>query len=291
MNPRGTGPDILERRIPVENTQPLAYERPVDANSSGVAWGAVIGGAVVAAALAVVLIALGAGFGLSAVSPWSNAGTSAATVGAAAIIWLIITEALASAMGGYLTGRLRTKWVTLHTDEVHFRDTANGFLAWALAVVLSVTFMAMSAVWMTGSRAAEIGASDGSTATGLAPGAEPYYLARLFRSDRPTAGPSDGSIEAQAVPIFAHAVNAASSADGDIADLAQLVAARTGLSMGDAEARVNRTITEARQAEDDARKAMAHLLLWTFLALLIGAFCASYAATIGGRQRDRVRTV
>ena len=57
------------------------------------------------------------------------------------------------------------------------------------------------------------------------------------------------------------------------------------------ERRVADVITAARQAEDTARKAAAHLLLWVFLALLIGAFCASYAATIGGRQRDHVKLI
>ena len=89
-----------------------------EASSSGVSWGAVIGGAVVAAALALVLLALGAGLGLSSVSPWSNAGASSKTIGIATIVWLALMQIVASGMGGYLAGRLRTKWVDVHTDEV-----------------------------------------------------------------------------------------------------------------------------------------------------------------------------
>lgn len=70
--------------------------------------------------------------------------------------------------------------------------------------------------------------------------------------------------------------------------LAQLVSARTGLSQNDAAQRVSDVITQARQATESERKATGRLLLWTFLSLLIGAFCASYAATIGGRQRDHM---
>src|SRR5690348_9274449 len=99
-----------------------------EAHSSGVSWGAVIGGAFVTAALYLILLALGAGFGLSAVSPWSNVGLTASTTGDIAIVWLIIIAIIAFTFGGYLTGRLRTKWTLLHTDEVFFRDTANGFL-------------------------------------------------------------------------------------------------------------------------------------------------------------------
>ena len=121
-----------------------------DLSSSGVSWGAVIGGAFVAAALYLILLALGAGFGLSSISPWSNAGASASTVGTVAIVWLIIVEIISSSLGGYLTGRLRTKWVLIHTDEVYFRDTANGFLAWAVALVITVAFLASAATSMVG---------------------------------------------------------------------------------------------------------------------------------------------
>src|ERR1700677_1264753 len=121
-----------------------------EAYSSGVAWGAVAGGAFAAAAFYLILLALGAGFGLSAVSPWSNMGASASTVTTVAIAWLILIEVIASALGGYLTGRLRTKWALVHPDEVYFRDTANGFLAWAVALVISVTLLASAAASMAG---------------------------------------------------------------------------------------------------------------------------------------------
>src|SRR5580704_3709832 len=134
-------------------------DRPaIEAYSSGVSWGAVIGGAFVAAALYLILLALGAGFELSSVSPWSNVGASASTAGAVAIVWLILIEIIASALGGYLTGRLRTKWTLVHTDEVYFRDTANGFLAWAVALVLSITFLASAAASMVG-YAAQLGSA------------------------------------------------------------------------------------------------------------------------------------
>ena len=106
-----------------------------DEHSSGVSWGAVIGGAFVAAAISLIMLALGAGFDLSAVSPWSSVASSASALGTAAIVWLIVTQVVACALGGYLAGRLRTKWVAIHTDEVHFRDTANGFLVWAVGLV------------------------------------------------------------------------------------------------------------------------------------------------------------
>src|SRR5579872_5976928 len=138
-----------------------------EAHSSGVSWGAVIGGAFVASALYLILLALGAGFGLSAVSPWSNVGLTATAAGAIAIAWLVIIEIIASAFGGYLAGRLRTKWTLIHTDEIFFRDTANGFLAWAVALVVSAAFLATAASSMAG-REAEVRASDNPSVAALA---------------------------------------------------------------------------------------------------------------------------
>lgn len=265
---------------------PVVAERS-DAHSAGVSWGAVIGGAFVAAAFALILLALGAGFGLSAVSPWTNSGASATAVGAGAIIWLIVTEAIASAFGGYLAGRLRTHWHSIHSDEVHFRDTANGLLVWAVALVVSVAFLAAAGATMAGNSAAtsvENGAATFGTPT------DAYFVDRLFRSNQPTVTDNDMAVRAEAAQVFTHAL-LPNASQADSSYLAQIVAAHTGLTAPDAARRVSDTIADARQAADDARKATAHLLLWTFLALLIGAFCASYAATIGGRQRDHVRSI
>ena len=266
----------------VEDSQVLA--RPIATDSSGVSWGAVIGGAFVAAALSLIMLALGAGFGLSAVSPWSNVGASAEAIGAAAIIWLIFTEALASSMGGYLAGRLRTRWRSIHTDEVHFRDTANGFLVWAVAVVVTVAFLAAGAVSMVGGQPGAPAAQSGNAA-------EAYFVDRLFRSDHPVSSDNDPFIRSEAARIFDYSVLGNDASPADTAYMAQLVTAKTGLTPADAQRRVADTIADAKQAEDAARKETSRVLLWSFVALLIGAFCASYAATIGGRQRDHVRAI
>jgi hypothetical protein len=276
----------------VEHSGSPVFDQWGDVHSAGVSWGAVIGGAFVTAALSLIMLALGAGFGLSAVSPWSNVGASAATVGAVAIVWLILTEAIASSMGGYLAGRLRTKWHAIHNDEVHFRDTANGFLVWAVAVVMTVAFLGAAAASMAG-----VGSSgdptmrnDGGSLGGGLDG-NAYFIDRLFRSDRTASTDNDLFTREEAARIFAHSLLGNEASAADTTYLAQLVAAKTGLSSSDAQKRVSDTIIEAKQTADDARKATAHLLLWIFLALLIGAFCASYAATIGGRQRDHVKLV
>ena len=72
--------------------------------SSATSWGAILAGALAAAALSLVLLILGSGLGLTSVSPWSSQGASAATLGVAAIVWLSFMQLAASGMGASLPG-------------------------------------------------------------------------------------------------------------------------------------------------------------------------------------------
>ena len=298
-------------------TQPTAVSAvPKEATASAVSWAAVLAGAFVAAALTVTLVALGTGLGLSSVSPWSNAGASAKTIGVATIVWLIVMQLAASATGGYLAGRLRTKWVDVHTDEVFFRDTAHGFLAWAVGVVIGAAFLASAASSLLGTAvetavppltaaaggvtAAAAGTANNNRA-GRTDDRYSYYVDTMMRSTQPaaaatggTSGGDSSASRAEVGRIFANGMRQQNLAPADRTYLAGVIAARSGVSQAEAEQRVDQAMAqaktaeaEAKQAADTARKAAAHLSLWTFLAFLIGAFCASYAATIGGRQRDR----
>ncbi|QNP50364.1 hypothetical protein H9K75_02240 [Diaphorobacter aerolatus] len=108
---------------------------------SAVSWAAIFAGALAAAVLSLLLFMLGIGLGLSSVSVWSGRGADGETIGWAAIVWLAFTQLASAGVGGYIAGRLRTKWQGVHTDEVYFRDTAHGFLAWAFATLLMVAVM------------------------------------------------------------------------------------------------------------------------------------------------------
>jgi hypothetical protein len=269
-----------------------------EAYASGVSWAAVIAGAFVAAALWLILLALGVGIGFSSVSPWSNIGASASEVGAAAIIWMIVVQFIASSMGGYLAGRLRTKWAAIHTDEVYFRDTAHGFLVWAVGLVITAVFLASAATSIVSSTAqSPARLSPRSETVASAPSEErdfdpsEYILSGLFRTDHPNPERSNALPAAEAKLIFAHALRQKNLPAADRIYLAKLVAAQTGLSQTDAENRVSEVFAQLQQETDATRSAIARLFLWLFIALLIGAFCASFAATIGGRQRDRVQLV
>jgi hypothetical protein len=140
-------------------------ERSVESSASAVEWGAIFAGGVAAMGVTLILLTLGPGLGLTAVSPWSFRNPSPAAFGTAAAIWLVVTQWLASAFGGYLTGRLRTKWVGIRTDEVLFRDTAHGLLAWALATLIMAALVTLGSATAAGVAAA---AADSVANTGPA---------------------------------------------------------------------------------------------------------------------------
>jgi hypothetical protein len=259
-----------------------------EASSSGISWPAVIGGAFAAAALSLILITLGTGLGF-AVSPWSNLGAS--TIGKGAIAWLILSQIIAFAMGGYLASRLRTKWVDVHTDEVYFRDTAHGLLVWAVGVVLMAVFLASTAAMFAGGAVQKTTSTPAGTTEASAASPNAYLIDTMFRSNGSITEQNAVAMRAEADRIFAHDLKEGSMSQADNAYLAQLVSARTGLNQADAQKRVADAFAAAQQAAETVRRTLAYLSLWSFVALLSGAFCASYAGTIGGRQRDHMRAV
>jgi hypothetical protein len=269
---------VADRELPSNLARTQAY-------SSGVSWAAVVGGAFVAAALSLILLSLGTGLGFSAVSPWSNNGASASAIGSGAIVWLILTQILASALGGYLGGRLRTKWTGVHTDEVYFRDTAHGLLVWAVGIVITAGFLASAAASFAGIQKI-VAVTDSTQESSIDPAA--YFVDTLLRGNGSAVEKADATERAEVSRIFAHDLHQGALPSGDQSYLAQLVSARTGLNPSDAEKRVTEVFGQAQGSADRIRKAIAHLSLWLFVALLSGAFCASYAGTIGGKQRDHV---
>jgi hypothetical protein len=277
----------------------------VDAQS-GVSWAAIAAGAVGAAALTLVLVAFGAGLGLSAISPWGNSGVSTSTFKTGTGIYLVIVAVMSSAVGGYLAARLRTKWVGVHTNEVFFRDTAHGFLAWAFATVLSASFLSAATAYLANGAAAGLGAA--ATQTSRSANPEEIYVDKLFRPN-PTASTASpdaaspappgnntnlGTANANPAQTRAEVLRLLTSSVHDNQDLspadrtyiAQLVAARTGMSQADGEKRVADVVAEAKTDADNARKGAAKLSFWLTAAMLFGAFAASLAAAEGGSLRD-----
>ncbi len=289
-----------------------------------VSWTAIFAGAAAAAAVSLILLLLGTGLGLSSVSPWARAGISSTTFGVTTILWVTLTSLVASGLGGYIAGRLRIRWLSTHIDEVYFRDTAHGFLAWALATLATATLLT-SVVSSIISGVGAVGASVAGNATAAASATVAsktddnsdttennqlmsYFMDTLFRRGANTDGtalavdtapPAGDTPEAKAelARIFVNGLANGSLPAEDIRYAGTTVAEQTNLSQQEAEKRVVDTFnsvqqklreaeTTARTVADAARKASAYGSLWLFISLLMGAFVASLAAVYGGRQRD-----
>jgi hypothetical protein len=268
-----------------------------------VSWGSIIAGGIVAAVLSLILVLIGSGLGLTMVSPWASQSASATTVAISAAIWLIVVQWISSAVGGYITGRLRRRWSALHSDEVVFRDSAHGLLSWCVAtlVVIVVLWSGASGILGSGVQAASNAAggaakagiekTDGMPSTG-------YFVDTLFRPTDPahlnaSGAEGDAAATGQATRILVTSIAAGQMSESDKSYLATLVAARTGLSQADAQKRVDDVWTSiqnakvrVQQAADKARKAGAATALLGALSLIIGAFIASVSGILGGKLRD-----
>lgn len=271
-------------------------------------WSVVFAGALAAWAVSFIFISLGTGIGLSVSSPYS--GPSAGTMGIAGAIWLIFSETLAFATGGYLAARLR---IRNHNPgpETTFRDAAHGFMAWAvgaaaiaIALFAAGTFTAKTATDAVG--AAVTGAATLTANADNDSGISPinYYVDRLFRgtpssqtaaaSNATTGTGSQGTLtnaqRLEATRIMLTALRNGSIPDADRDYLAQLVSARTGLPPDEAARRVtevqNQAAAKLKEAADAARKAGAYVSFWSFMALLFGAVAATLAGILGGELRD-----
>jgi hypothetical protein len=299
---------------------PTRLAPPAESPVSAVSWPAIFAGALVAAAASLVLVALGSGLGLASVSPWRDSGASATGLAWLTAAWLIVVQWLSSGLGGYLAGRLRTKWANTHTHEVFFRDTAHGFITWAVATVIVAGFLASAAgsaisggihaaatvgagaAAGAGGAAAVQGTNQAAGASSQVPGASPvqqapglasYDMDLLFRSSQTNGTNSTTDARAEAARILANGVATGDVPTTDRAYLAELVAARTGIPAEEAQKRVDNAIAQAktadvkvREAADKARKAAAETSIFTALSMLVGAFIACIAAALGGQRRD-----
>jgi hypothetical protein len=269
----------------IEIVETPLTDTDVAPSRAAVAWGAVIAGALAAIAITLVLFSLGSGFSFAAASPWGAIAQTAAKVSLAAGIWLIVVQWLSSAIGGYLAGRLRTRWPGLHTHEVFFRDTAHGFLAWALATA-AVATVAAATVSMGAAGAA-------ATASAAAQQNFAYDADLLYRAPAGDAA-ALAPARAEAERMLAASVAGGGLTPEDHAYLVAAISSRAGVVPAEAQRRLdvvtqreNQTALAAQVAADNARKAAATFAIINAIAMLLGALIAASAAVLGGEIRDR----
>jgi hypothetical protein len=266
---------------------------------SAISWPAILGGATAAASLSLILMVVGTGFGLASVSPWANTGISAKGFDIATVAWIIVTPSIASIVGGYLCGRLRTRWLQTHTDEVRFRDAAHGFLTWAAASMMTVAIFAVT-INLFIQRIPPIGlVQDLDIQT-------EYYTNKLFRKG-PTMLTEQAPIQTQASLIENNRILAKSLSTGQVAKddliyLTQQIRYYGGLSeidadkrlritFSDAQAQIEETTAMAKRGFDEARKTSAYASMWFIISLMLSAIAACFAATLGGKRRDYEKLV
>lgn len=271
--------------------------------SQPVSWGAIIAGGVVASVATLVLMLVGSGLGFTMVSPWISQSASAATLVVSSAIWIVIVQWASSCLGGYMAGRLRSRWSSTSSDEATFRDSAHGLLAWCigtLVVVVVLTYATLGALG-AGSRAVSNVAGGAVTAGAQATSGMPaneYFVDSLFRSDDPArisapGAEGDAAAVGQATRILAKSIPAGEISADDKNYLTTLVAARTGLSQADAQKRIDDVWASVQSAKEKtqqtaekARKVAATTAFLTALSLIIGAFIAAVSAVLGGKLTD-----
>jgi hypothetical protein len=269
-------------------------------HQSAIAWPAILGGATAAASLSLILMIVGTGLGLASVSPWANTGISAKGFDIGTVAWIIFTPTIASIIGGYLCGRLRTRWLQTHTDEVRFRDAAHGFLAWATATIMTVAIFAVTINLFT-QRIPALGmVQDLGIPT-------EYYTNKLFRKI-PVASAEQMALQTQSAAliesnrILAKSLSTGQVAKDDLIYLTQQIRYYAGISeveadkrlrtlFSDAQAQLEESNVMAKRGFDEARKNSAYASLWFILSLLCSAVAACFAATLGGKRRDNEQLV
>lgn len=256
---------------------------PVETGAIFLNWSAVIAGAITGAALSLVLLAFGSAIGLSVASTAPTWRDTSATLAVISGLYLLLAAVVSFGFGGYVAGRLRTRWTaTLHNDFVEFRDGTHGLVAWALAVVIS----GIAAALIAGTLASKAVPPAATPTTAAGEALIAYDLDRLFRSDRrPQGDPSYSRAEASRILL------AATSREGLKADdrgyLARVVAAQTGVAQPDAQKRVDEAVEAAKTAVKKARQSGVILGFSIAASLLLGAAAAWYAACLGGQHRDQ----
>lgn len=219
----------------------------VESPASAVSWPAIVAGGLTAVTATLVLLMVGVGLGFSSVSPWAGQGASATSLAVGTVIWLIVVQWLSAGVGGYVAGRLRTNWTGVHRDEIFFRDTAHGLLAWALATMIGVALLSSAAGTIIGATARGVGAvSEGAVqaaAATIGPLSQ-YDLDVLMRPAQGGTAPRDATatdVVPEVTRIIAHGLSSGDVPSAERTYLSEIIAARAGISQEDARQRVDHT--------------------------------------------------
>jgi hypothetical protein len=269
-----------------------ALEPSVDGRSY-LDWGAIIAGAVLAAAISFVLYSFGAALGLSFSSPQSGSGASGTTFVIFAGAWLVLTQVASFGVGGYLAGRLRRRIDGAKSDEVDLRDGSHGLLVWAVVILVSTVLLTSGLFSAAQTTANAVGGSVSAVAEAV-PDVDTEYLADTLMRDGSAEGSTMSEETRETIGrIVQQTLLTGELNESDMAYLKSTLADATGLEASEVDARMEalqEQVADARQAAVEAADtARRWAVLAGFLAaavLLVSAASAYLAAAMGGRHRD-----
>lgn len=261
---------------------------------SYVDWPAIFAGAVIASAVSFIFLTFGSAIGLSLTDPLGRTDAPLFWAAIAIALWILWVQVSAFLAGGYVTGRMRRRHLGASEHEVDVRDGLHGVLVWATGVVI-MAVLALGGLGHAVTAASNVvGSAAGAAASAAGDemaGADPfdYAVDMLFRGDTGEAGDP----RAEATRILVTGLAGDGVTDADRAYLASVVAARTGLTEAEAEARVDEVVAQAQAIQDDiaeaaeqARRIGILVAFMTAASLAVSAAAAYFAAGLGGNHRD-----
>ena len=290
----------------ITDTTPAVAGRPY------LEWGPILAGAIAAASLSFLLLTFGGAVGLSLTSPWPDTGARLWVVALAVAWWMVLVQIGSFAAGGYLAGRMRSRWTSARSPEGGFRDSAHGFMVWAVGVLMGAVVLALVGLTTakTTAQSASVvaaGTASGVASKSIATAPADYAVDLLLRPQpsqqppttvgvAPNSSSGDEGLRSEANRIFTSAIKNQSLSERDRTYLTQVVVTRTGLPEADAQKRVDSAVMEARDLElkareqaDKARRATVITAFMAAMSLLISLAAATSAAAAGGRHRDEDR--
>jgi hypothetical protein len=153
-----------------------------------ISWSAIFAGVAVTLGVSLLLALLGAGLGAGSIKPL-QASNPFEGLGKASIVWMLISGIVAFFAGGWTAG-FGSGWVTTRGESV-----VHGFVAWAVASVLTAAFITGAAGSVLSGSAGLIGQtiSGGATAASQSP-----QLSAQIREELEKRGIDVNSIQQQA---------------------------------------------------------------------------------------------
>jgi hypothetical protein len=287
-------------------------------------WRAILAGTVAGLAVHLLLTLFGIGLGAGMVDPVTDENPLAAFSVGAVIAWSV-SALIALFVGGWVAGR----FVPTGSKQ---SGGLHGFLVWSLATIAVFTFATSSLGLAIGGVAKVVGqgvelaakpaAAAASGASDLAKDAlkQNQDTVNSFLEEALASRQNQGNAATttRARREIGYAVTRLFTPGNDVnapearAAVTRTLVEQAGMTEADANRLVSEWTTsyerlkadlaavkekaevEAREAADQASKALAHAAIWTFIAFLLGAVVSSIAGRCGATCRctdDEVRRV